>query len=316
MAKVLITGGAGFIGSHVAEHFLAAGHTVHIVDDLSSGKRENLPAAAVFHHGDVRAADCAALVQAERFDIIAHLAAQIDVRKSLDDPRFDADVNIGGTLNLLEAVRALPAEARGRFVFVSTGGALYGDAERIPSPEDTPANPDSPYGIAKLSAELYLAAYARVHGIDGAVLRLGNVYGPRQDPHGEAGVVAIFCGRVLRGEALTIFGSGEQLRDYVYVGDVARAVVAAATQPLPPAGALAARAFNVGTGVGTSVIGLAQGIAGVAGREAQLVHAPKRLGELDRSELDAAKAAAILGWQPEVTLTDGLRKTYEWFKAR
>jgi UDP-glucose 4-epimerase len=310
MAKILVTGGAGFIGSHVAESFLARGDTVHILDDLSTGKRANLPAAATFHQLDLRSAQAAALVARERFDVIAHLAAQIDVRKSVDDPRFDADVNIAGTLNLLEALRALPPAARGRLVFVSTGGALYGDAERIPTPETSPANPDSPYGIAKLSAELYLAAYGRVHGLDGAVLRLGNVYGPRQDPHGEAGVVAIFCGRIRRGEPLTIFGSGAQLRDYVYVGDVARAVVAAATRTLPPSGPLEARAFNIGTGVGTSVLALAEGIAAVAGRTASLVHAPARAGELDRSTLAIEKAGALLDWRPEVPLAEGLRRTY------
>lgn len=310
MAKILVTGGAGFIGSHVAESFLARGDTVHILDDLSTGKRANLPAGATFHQLDLRSAAAAALLARERFDVIAHLAAQIDVRKSVDDPRFDADVNIAGTLNLLEALRALPPAARGRLVFVSTGGALYGDAERIPTPETSPANPDSPYGIAKLSAELYLAAHGRVHGLDGAVLRLGNVYGPRQDPHGEAGVVAIFCGRIRRGEPLTIFGSGAQLRDYVYVGDVARAVVAAATRTLPPSGPLEARAFNIGTGVGTSVLALAEGIAAVAGRTASLVHAPARAGELDRSTLAIGKAGALLDWRPEVPLAEGLRRTY------
>jgi UDP-glucose 4-epimerase len=316
MAKVLITGGAGFIGSHVVDLFRARGDAVHIVDDLSTGKRAQVHPEATFHEVDVRSPAVAALIAAEQFDIIAHLAAQIDVRKSVDDPRFDSDVNIGGTLNILEAVRALAPSVRPRVVFVSTGGALYGEAERIPSPEDTPANPDSPYGIAKLSAELYLASYNRVHGLDGCVLRLGNVYGPRQDPHGEAGVVAIFCGRVLRGESLTIFGTGEQIRDYVYVGDVAAAVLAAATRPLPAVGPLSARAFNVGTGVGSSVLDLARVIGEVAGRPATVVFAPKRAGELDRSELDASKAARLFDWRADVTLAAGLRRTYEWFATR
>ncbi len=315
MANVLITGGAGFIGSHVADLFLDRGDTVHVLDDLSTGRREQVPAAATFHHLDIRSPDAAALMAHGRFDVIAHLAAQIDVRRSVDDPRFDADVNVGGMLNILEAVRALGAAARPRVVFVSTGGALYGDAEVIPSPEETPANPDSPYGVAKLAAELYLAAYTRVHGVDGCVLRLGNVYGPRQNPHGEAGVVAIFCERILRGEALTVFGTGEQTRDYVYVGDVARAVLAAASAALPAAGPLAARAFNVGTGVGTSVLDVARVIGDVAGRPVQIDFAPRRAGELERSVLDPGKAARGLGWQPLVSLHEGLRRTCEWVAA-
>jgi UDP-glucose 4-epimerase len=281
---------------------------VHILDDLSTGKARNLPAAATFHRLDVRSPEAAALLAAERFDVIAHLAAQIDVRKSVDDPRLDADVNIAGTLNLLEALRALPAEQRGRFVFVSTGGALYGEADTIPSPETTPANPDSPYGIAKLSAELYLAAYGRVHGIEGAVLRLGNVYGPRQDPHGEAGVVAIFTGRCLDNQPCTLYGDGKQTRDYVYVGDVARANLLALVHPF-------VGPVNVGTGVETDVVRLHAAIATATGATAPPVHGPARAGEQRRSVVDPARAGELFGWKPEVSLADGLARTAAHFRA-
>lgn len=312
MPKALITGGAGFIGSHVVERFLAAGYQVQVVDDLSSGKRENLPAAARLHVVDVRSDDASEIVRSSQFDVIAHLAAQIDVRKSVDNPRYDADVNVGGTLNLLESLRASSNGKKCRFVFVSTGGALYGEAGDKPSGETTPANPDSPYGIAKLGAELYAASYARVHGLDTAVARLGNVYGPRQDPAGEAGVVAIFCNRISKHEPLTVYGDGEQLRDYVYVVDVARAVFAIATSPLPAVGPLDARAFNVGTGVGTSVLTLAQIIGRAAGVEPILKFAPKRAGELQRSVLDASKASRLLNWKPSKTIEEGLAETYAW----
>ncbi len=315
MRNVLVTGGAGFIGSHVVEAFLQRGDAVCVLDDLSTGRRSNLPAGVECVEADVRSAAAAALVRDRRFDVIAHLAAQIDVRRSVADPRFDLDVNAAGTLNLLEALRAVPVSARGRFLFISTGGALYGDADVIPSAEETPTNPDAPYGIAKLAAEHYVAAYGRVHGVEAAVLRLGNVYGPRQDPHGEAGVVAIFCGRIRRGEALTVFGTGAQERDYVFVEDVARAVLAAADLRLPAPGPLAARAFNVGTGTGTSVLRLAALLHQVAGRRTTLEHAPARAGELERSVLDVTKAATVLQWRPAVALEEGLQRTYRWFDA-
>jgi UDP-glucose 4-epimerase len=315
-ARVLVTGGAGFIGSHVADRFLAAGSRVVILDNLSSGKRENVPRGAELHELDIGSPQAAELVRDGAFDIIAHLAAQIDVRRSVDDPAFDARVNILGTLNLTEAVRLSPAARRTRLVFASTGGALYGDFATPPSPETSPKDPDAPYGISKLSVEHYLAYYGRVHGLDGVVLRFGNVYGPRQDPHGEAGVVAIFCGRLLDGRPLTVFGDGRQTRDYIYVGDVAAAFVTAAAAPLPPPERLDARAFNIGTGVETSVIKLAEMLRRAAGSSARIEFAPKRPGELARSVLAPAKAAEQLGWRAAVPLDAGLAETYAWFAGR
>jgi UDP-glucose 4-epimerase len=312
--KALVTGGAGFIGSHVADLLLAQGFEVAIVDNLASGRRENLPAAATFHEHDIGSPEAAALVRDGGFDVVAHLAAQIDVRKSVVDPRFDATQNILGSLNLLQAARDL--ERRPRFVFSSTGGALYGDFVEPPAVETLPKDPESPYGIAKLSVEHYMAAYGRQYGMECVALRFANVYGPRQDPHGEAGVVAIFCNRILDGRAMTTFGTGEQTRDYVFVKDVARAVHLAATRPLPPVGALDARAFNVGTGIETSVNTLATMLRDAGGNATPIERAPARPGELQRSALVIEKAARDLGWRPQVGLADGLRETFEFFAAR
>jgi UDP-glucose 4-epimerase len=313
--RALISGGAGFIGSHLADRFVAEGWSTEVLDNLSSGKRENLSPTVRFHHLDVRSPDAALLVSEGGFDIVVHLAAQMDVRRSVADPRFDADVNIGGTLNLCESIRSIGGR-RPRLVFSSTGGALYGDGSRPPHSETTAKDPDSPYGVAKLAVEQYLGYYTRVHGLDTATVRYANVYGPRQDPHGEAGVVAIFCQRILAGRPLTIFGDGMQTRDYVHVRDVVEATYLAATRPLPPAGGVDARAFNVGTGVPTSVLDLAETLRRASGRDATIEFAPKRAGEQLASFLVASKATTVLGWQPRVDLQAGLADTFAWFATR
>lgn len=311
MPKALVTGGAGFIGSHVADLFIANGWDVTIVDDLSSGKRENVPAEAQFHEIGVNSPECSRVVSSGRFDVVAHLAAQIDVRKSVADPITDAQSNILGTLNLMETLRK--SDAPTRVVFTSTGGAVYGDFNTPPNYETYPKDPESPYAVAKLSVEYYLAYYSRVHGREYAALRFGNVYGPRQDPHGEAGVVAIFCGRILNNRPLTVFGDGLQTRDYVYVGDVARAVWLAATKPLPEKGRVDARGFNIGTGKGTSVLEIARLLQETAGSAVPIEHAPRRPGEQQESFVNVDKAGELLAWAPQVTLAEGLAKSYEWF---
>ena len=312
--RALVTGGAGFIGSHAADFFLENGYEIEIIDDLSSGNRSNVPAGARFHEVSVTSPETSRIIQDGRFDVIVHLAAQIDVRKSVADPVVDATTNILGTLNILEAVKA--SGRRTRIAFTSTGGAIYGDFNSPPNVETYPKDQESPYAISKLSAEYYLAYYGRLHGIEHVALRFGNVYGPRQDPHGEAGVVAIFCNRILEGKPLTIFGDGLQTRDYVYVGDVARAVFLGATHELPRAERVDARAFNVGTGIGTSVIDLARLLQQATGSSAEVEFAPRRPGEQQESFLDAGKARALLGWEPQVSLLEGLAKTFAWSEAQ
>ncbi len=312
--RALVTGGAGFIGSHVADTLLGNGYAVEIIDDLSSGKRENLPAGAVFHEVSVTSEDAAHVVTDGSFDRIIHLAAQIDVRKSVADPVFDATTNIVGTLNLLEAMRK--SATRSRIIFTSTGGAIYGDFNRPPNAETYAKDPESPYAISKLAVEYYLAYYGRLHRLEHVALRFGNVYGPRQDPHGEAGVVAIFCTRIHDEKPLTIFGDGLQTRDYVYVGDVANAVLRAATFAIPPAERMDARAFNIGTGLGTSVVDLARMLQSAAGSNAELIFAPRRPGEQQESFLNVEKAGRVLGWAPRMSLQDGLAETYAWAASR
>ena len=284
-----------------------------IVDDLSTGRRENVPSAARLQHLDIRSPESAVLVREGRFDSMFMLAAQLDVRVSVADPAADASRNIIGTLNLLEAARHAPH--RPRVIFSSTGGAIYGDASPPPSGEDSPKDPESPYGISKLAVEYYLAYYARTHGLDTVSLRYANVYGPRQDPHGEAGVVAIFCQRLLDSRPLTVFGNGQQTRDYVFVADVAAANVLASTARLPDVKRLDDRAINIGTGVETSVLNLAESLQRAASVNVPIDFAPKRDGEQQRSAIKNDKAAKLLGWKPTVKIESGLAQTYDWFKT-
>ena len=311
--RALVTGGAGFIGSHVTDAFIAAGYDVTILDDFSSGKEQNVNPAATVVRESIASPAAASLIHDGRFDVIAHLAAQIDVRKSVEDPAWDAALNIGGSLNLLEAVRKSGHGTR--FIFSSSGGAQYGDFVTMPTIETSAKDPQSPYGIAKLSVEYYMSYFARVHGLDTIALRYANVYGPRQDPHGEAGVVAIFCQRILAGTPLTAYGDGMQTRDYVYVGDVARANLLAAEITLPEAGRLDNRGFNIGPGVETSVVALARGLQNAAGSQVPLQHADARAGEQRQSCLAIDKSAEVLGWTPQVSLADGLKATLEFFRA-
>jgi UDP-glucose 4-epimerase len=313
---VLVTGGGGFIGSHVSGLFLDRGWDVDIIDDFSTGKRENVPEKSRVHSLDIRSSGAVRVVREGAFDVIVHLAAQIDVRKSVSDPVHDASINILGTLNLLDALRASADSRRTRVVFASTGGALYGEFNPPPNKEAIPKDPESPYAIAKLTVEYYLAYYARVHGFDTVSLRFGNVYGPRQDPHGEAGVVAIFCGRILEGRPLTIFGDGKQTRDYVYVKDVAEATFLAATKSLPAVERLDARSFNIGTGIGTPVTDVAETLLRVAKTTVAMDFAPARPGEQRHSVLDVGKARQLLDWRPSVSLEDGLAETLAWFAAQ
>ena len=304
--KVLVTGGAGFVGSHVVDAYRAAGDDVTVLDDLSTGRRENIPAGVRFVHADIRSTEAREVVARGGFALLNHHAAQMDVRRSVADPLFDAGVNVLGLLNLLEGARV---GGVGRVVFASSGGVVYGEHGPFPLVESAAKLPVSPYGTAKLASEYYLATYARLFGLETVALRYSNVYGPRQRADGEAGVVAIFGRRLLKGEPLTIFGDGEQTRDLVYVMDVAEANLAASERPLAPVDGLDARAFNVGTGVETSVNRLAQLLGSVAGRAPQVGHAAARAGELQRSVLALDKAARELGWRPRTALADGLRAT-------
>lgn len=307
--RTLVTGGAGFIGSNLTDALLARGDEAIVVDDLSTGRRENLEQAlangATLVEADIR--DRAALEEIagrERPEVIFHLAAQIDVRKSIADPAFDASINVGGTANVLDAARAAGTR---RIVFSSTGGAIYGEGEgqQLPLAEDAPLAPEAPYGQSKFAGEGYLSLYERLYGLSTIPLRLGNVYGPRQDPLGEAGVVAIFCGRLREGKRPTVFGDGKQTRDYIYVGDVVAAMLAAAeSQATGP--------VNIGTGVETDVLELVSALGelgGDGGFEPEF--APPRTGEVQRISIDPGRAERELGWRAEMGLAEGLRVTLD-----
>jgi UDP-glucose 4-epimerase len=309
--RVLVTGGAGFIGSHVADAHLAAGDDVTVLDDLSSGRREQVPAGATFAQADVRSAAARELLARGGFTVLNHHAAQMDVRRSVADPLFDAEVNVLGLLNLLEGARVGGVR---RVVFASSGGTVYGETAQLPLGESAPKLPASPYGTAKLASEYYLATFSQLYGLETVALRYANVYGPRQNPHGEAGVVAIFAHRVLAGEPLTVFGDGNQTRDMVFVEDVVRANLAASDVALPPVDGIDARAFNVGTGVETSVNELAATLVALAGNHLAIHHAPARPGELRRNALAVDKAARGLRWRANVAIAEGLRRTLQSFK--
>jgi UDP-glucose 4-epimerase len=299
--RAIVTGGAGFIGSNVVDALLARGDDVHVLDDLSRGKRENVADGAQLHVGDIRV-DAASVFADVRPEVCFHLAAQIDVRVSVERPDFDADVNVVGTLRVLEAAR----EHAVKVVFSSTGGAIYGECDG-PASEDHAREPLAPYGVSKLAAEEYISAYNRLYGSAHVALRYGNVYGPRQDPHGEAGVVAIFMSALRDGKTPRIYGDGKQTRDYVFVGDVAAATLAAAAH--------AGGVFNVGTGAETSVLELYEHIERAAGSAREPEFADARPGELQRSVLDPSLAGRELGWKPERSLDDGLAATWNWISS-
>jgi UDP-glucose 4-epimerase len=307
LMKAIVTGGAGFIGSHLVDALLERGDEVAVIDDLSSGKDANLEGAlaggATLHRADIRdGARMRELFEGERPEAVFHLAAQIDVRVSLADPGYDARTNVEGTVNLLEAGRLAGVQ---RFVFASTGGAIYGETDVVPTPEDTEQRPMAAYGLSKLCAEQYLGLYERLYGASTVACRFGNVYGPRQDPHGEAGVIAIFCGRLRTGQRPTVFGSGEQTRDYIYVADVVSGLLAAA-------GAEVHGAVNLGTEEETSVLTLVELMAAIEpGTDFTPELREARLGELDRSCLAVGRAREALGWQARTRIAEGLRLTYD-----
>jgi len=304
--RILVTGGAGFIASHLVDAFLAAGHDVAVVDDLSSGRRENLNPRARFYEAAVHEPAVVDVLRREQPEILCHHAAQMDVRRSVADPVFDARVNLLGLLNLMEQGRQLGLR---RVLLASTGGAIYGEQDVFPAPETHPCAPLSPYGVAKLASERYLYFYQATYGITYAALRYGNVFGPRQNPHGEAGVVAIFAEKFLRGEHPVINGDGTQSRDYVYVGDLVRANLAALTAEF-------SGAVNLGTGIETDVNTIFRLVRALCGSEAPEQHGPAKVGEQRRSVIDNRLARRVLGWQPEVTLEAGLRETVAFFRGR
>lgn len=304
--KVLVTGGAGFIGSHVVDRLVEEGHQVVVVDDLSTGKRKHINRAASLYKLDIQSGRLEKVFRNERPNIVIHLAAQVSVRRSVENPIFDAQVNVLGTMNVLhQAAR----HGTRKVIFSSSGGAIYGEQEVFPAPESHPTKPLSAYGISKLCGEHYLSYFQRVSGIQVVSLRYANVYGPRQDPEGEAGVVAIFIRKMLSNEQPIINGNGRQTRDFVFVDDVAQANLAVMGQD-------SQGVYNVGTGVETSVNELFRVLASLTGSPCKEVHGPAKLGEQMRSVIDSSKLKQELGWEPEINLTEGLEKTVAYFRDK
>lgn len=307
MSKTVVTGGAGFIGSHVVDALVARGDEVHVIDDLSSGKKANLPEGATLHELDIRDDSIQSLIAKVKPETIVHAAAQISVRRSMEDPVFDSDVNVRGLVNVLQAAALL--EEKPHMVFTSTGGAIYGDQEVYPATEDHPIKPTSVYGLAKRVGELYLEFWSRELGITFSALRFANVYGPRQDPHGEAGVVAIFSQMLLADKQPRINGTGEQTRDFVFVKDVARAICEVCSKRVDGI-------FNIGTGKETSVNELYELIRGAAGSSLAADSGPAMPGEQMRSCIDAKFAGEAFGWKPEISIEDGIKETVAWFSEQ
>lgn len=305
MSRVLVTGGAGFIGSHLVDALQEKGHRVVVLDDLSSGHRENLSSQTELVRDDIRSPRVHDLFRDMRPEFVFHLAAQKNVRESLKNPLHDAEINIQGSLQLIALSQKFAVK---KFIFSSTGGAMYGDVRNLPTKETTPAHPTTPYGIAKYTVEQYLEVYAREYGVKSAILRYANVYGPRQDPHGEAGVISIFCDAIQRGEPMTIFGDGKQTRDYIYVSDVVEANMLAMQRNVPTA-------VNIGTGVQTSVVKLTEVLKKVSGKRAKVKHRAAIAAEVRKSALDVKLAKKYLGWKPTVSLLDGLEKTWEDYRV-
>ena len=304
----LVTGAAGFIGSHLVDRLIADGYSVTGIDDLSSGTLDNLPSGFDLRKMDIRDPEVQSVVAELRPDIVFHLAAQISVSISAREPKLDADVNIGGALNLLEGIRTVAGKTV-KIVYITSGGTAYGDPDMVPADESTPVRPLSPYGASKLAVETYLPIYEKLCGLNYSIIRLANVYGPRQDPHGEAGVVAIFAKAMLARKPLTIFGDGNDERDYIYVQDVVDAIARAAEGTLPGP-------FNVGTGIGTITNRIFEVVAENCGHSEAANHGPDRLGDVNRISLDPSKAKRELGWESQVSLEDGLKTTVDWFKQQ
>ena len=303
--KIVVTGGAGFIASHIVDAYLARGHEVHVLDDFSTGQKNNLNASATLHRIDIADGKVVKLIEALKPDALSHHAAQMDVRHSVADPTFDARVNILGFINLLEGCKNAGVK---KVTFASSGGAVYGEQEIFPAPESHLTQPASPYGVSKRAGELYLSYYHQAFGLPYIALRYANVYGPRQSAHGEAGVVAIFVSLLLSGETPLINGDGRQTRDYVYVGDVVAANVAALESPF-------VGPINIGTGVETDVMTIFEHLCTAVGSKVKAQHGPAKIGEQRRSCLDTRRAGDILGWRPQVALADGLKRTADFYRA-